>query len=61
MCIAQSTIVAHNATQNTPDYFPSYPSHNHHCSDDVKLREGSRGQEERGGEKKAEKGTETVL
>ena len=40
MCIALCTIVAHNIAQNTPDNFPSYPPDNHHCSDDVYLREG---------------------
>ena len=28
--------------QNRPDNFPSYPLHNHHCSDDVYLREGEK-------------------
>jgi len=37
---APCTIVAHNIAQNRPDSFPSYPSDNHHCSDDVYLREG---------------------
>ena len=40
MCIALCTIVAHNIAQNRPDSFPSYPLDNHHCSDDVYLREG---------------------
>ena len=26
--------------QNRPDSFPPYPPDNHHCSDDVYLREG---------------------
>jgi len=30
----------HNTAQNRPDNFPSYPPDNHHCSDDVYLREG---------------------
>jgi len=34
------TIVAHNIAQNRPDSFPPYPPDNHHCSDDVYLREG---------------------
>jgi len=38
--IALCTIVAHNIAQNRPDIFPSYPPDNHHCSDDVYLREG---------------------
>jgi len=38
--IALCTIVAHNIAQNKPDNFPSYPPDNHHCSDDVYLREG---------------------
>ena len=38
MCIALCRIVAHNIAQNRPDNFPSYPPHNHHCSDDVYLR-----------------------
>ena len=37
---ALSTIVAHNIAQNRHDNFPSYPLDNHHCSDDVYLREG---------------------
>jgi len=37
--IALCKIVAHNIAQNRPDIFPSYPSDNHHCSDDVYLRE----------------------
>jgi len=37
------TIVAHNIAQNRPDNFPPYPPDNHHCSDDVYLREGARG------------------
>ena len=40
MCIALCTTVAHNIAQNRPDNFPSYPPDNHHCSDDVYLREG---------------------
>jgi len=40
VCIALSTIVAHNIAQNRPDSFPPYPPDNHHCSDDVYLREG---------------------
>jgi len=40
MCIALCTIVAHNIAQNRPDNFPPYPPDNHHCSDDVYLREG---------------------
>jgi len=38
--IALCTIVAHNIAQNRPDNFPPYPPDNHHCSDDVYLREG---------------------
>jgi len=38
--IALCTIVAHNIAQNRPDSFPPYPPDNHHCSDDVYLREG---------------------
>jgi len=30
----------YNIAQNRPDNFPSYPLDNHHCSDDVYLREG---------------------
>jgi len=37
---ALCTIVAHNIAQNRHDNFPSYPPDNHHCSDDVYLREG---------------------
>jgi len=40
VCIALCTIVAHNIAQNRPDNFPSYPPDNHHCSNDVYLREG---------------------
>jgi len=40
VCTALCTIVAHNIAQNRPDNFPSYPPDNHHCSDDVYLREG---------------------
>jgi len=39
VCIALCTIVAHNIAQNRPDNFPSYSPDNHHCSDDVYLRE----------------------
>ena len=41
VCIALFTItVGHNTAQNRPDNFPSYPPDNHHCSDDVYLRQG---------------------
>ena len=40
VCIALCTIVAHNIAQNRPDSFSPYPPDNHHCSDDVYLREG---------------------
>jgi len=40
VCIALCTIVAHNIAQNRPDSFPPYPPDNHHCSDDVYVREG---------------------
>ena len=40
VCIALCTIVAHNIAQNRPDSFPPYSPDNHHCSDDVYLREG---------------------
>jgi len=40
VCIALCRIVAHNIAQNRPDSFPPYPPDNHHCSDDVYLREG---------------------
>jgi len=40
VCIALCPIVAHNIAQNTPDNFPSYPTDNHHCSDDVYMWEG---------------------
>ena len=39
VCSSLCTIVAHNTAQNRPDNFPSCPSDNHHCSDDVYLRE----------------------
>jgi len=38
--VTDVTIVAHNIAQNRPDSFPPYPPDNHHCSDDVYLREG---------------------
>jgi len=44
VCIALCTIVAHNIAQNRPDNFPSYPPDNHHCSNDVYLREGGTAQ-----------------
>ena len=31
---------SHNIAQNRPDNFPSCPPDNHHCTDDVYLREG---------------------
>jgi len=40
VCIALCTIVATNIAQKRPDSFPPYPPDNHHCSDDVYLREG---------------------
>jgi len=40
VCIALCTIAAHNIVQNRPENFPPYPPDNHHCSDDVYLREG---------------------
>jgi len=40
VCIALFTIVAHNTAQNRRDNFPSSPPDNHHCSDDVYVREG---------------------
>jgi len=40
VCAVHCTIiVAHNTAQNRPDNFPSCPPDNHHCSDDVYLRE----------------------
>jgi len=42
MCVpitALCTSVAHIIAQNRPDNFPSYPPDNHHCSDDVHMRE----------------------
>jgi len=39
VCSSLCTIVAHNIAQNRPDNFPSCPPDNHHCSDDVYLRE----------------------
>jgi len=40
VCSALCAIVAHNIAQNRPDKFPPYPPDNHHCSNDVYLREG---------------------
>ena len=42
VCSSLCTIVAHNTAQNRPDNFPSCPPDNHHCSDDVYLRERGR-------------------
>ena len=39
VCIALCTTAAHNIAQKRPDNFPSYPSDNHHCSNDVYLKE----------------------
>jgi len=39
VCSSLCTIDAHNIAQNRPDNFPSCPPDNHHCSDDVYLRE----------------------
>jgi len=38
VCIAPT--VGHNTAQNRPDNFPSYSPDNHHCFDDVYLKEG---------------------
>ena len=40
VCSSLCTIVAHNTAQNRLENFPCYPPDNHHCSDDVYLREG---------------------
>jgi len=40
VCIALHISVAHNTAQNRSNNFLSYPPNNHHCSDDVYLREG---------------------
>ena len=40
VCASHCAIVAHNIAQNRLDSFPPYPPDNHHCSDDVYLREG---------------------
>ena len=42
VCSSLCTIVAHNTAQNRPDNFPSCPPDNHHCSNDVYLRERGR-------------------
>jgi len=39
VCSSLCTIVVYNTAQNRPDNFPSCPPDNHHCSDDVYLRE----------------------
>ena len=39
MCVLCTT-VTHNIAQNRPDNFSPYRLDNHHCSDDVYLREG---------------------
>jgi len=39
VCIALCTIVAHDTAQNRPDNFSYCPPDNHHCSDDVYVRE----------------------
>jgi len=41
VCIALCTIVAPNIAQNRPNNFPSNPSDNLHCFDDVYLTEGA--------------------
>jgi len=46
VCSSLCTVVAHNIAQNRPDNFPSYPPDNHHCFDDVYLKEGGRRGEE---------------
>jgi len=43
VCVALCTTVVHNIAQNRPYNFPFYPPDNHHCSDDVYLREGGYG------------------
>jgi len=40
VCIVLCRLIAHIVAQNRADNFPSYPPDNHHCSDDVYLREG---------------------
>ena len=42
VCSSLCTTVAHNIAQNRHDNFPSCPPDNHHCSDDVYLRERGR-------------------
>jgi len=39
MCALHCAQLLHTITQNRPDNFPSSPPDNHHCSDDVYLRE----------------------
>jgi len=39
VCSSLCTSVAHNIAQNRSDNFPSCPPDNHHCSNDVYLRE----------------------
>jgi len=40
VCIALCTTAALNTAQNRLDNFPSYPPDNHHCYNDVYLKEG---------------------
>jgi len=40
VCIALCTTVSHKTAQNRTDNFPSYPPGNHHCSNDIYLRDG---------------------
>ena len=40
MCALHCAQLLQNIAQKRPDNFPSYPPNNHHCFDDVYLREG---------------------
>jgi len=44
VCSSLCTIVVHSIAQNRPDSFPPYPPDNHHCSNDVYLRQASEAQ-----------------
>jgi len=46
VCALHCAQLLHNTAHNRADNFPSYSPDNHHCSDDVYLREGGDRKEE---------------
>jgi len=44
VCALHCAQLLRTIAQKRPDSFPSYPRDNHHCSDNVYLREGTRQQ-----------------